>query len=113
MKNRHEKYASACKDLRAKLPRMTKITIPTGTHSRITIPTQVAKPDCKGTERIGFSIDETAESLGISVPIVRSLVKDKTIRTVRVGKRVIVSVRSLREFVDGKTGKTDKTHVGK
>ena len=91
---------------------MTRITIPTGTPAAFRIPVKTAQAERKTIERIGFSIDETAESLGVSVPKILSLIKDRHIRTVRVGKRVIVSVQSLREFVDGKTRKTDKSHVG-
>jgi len=90
---------------------MTKFTIPTGTTATITIPAK--NEPVKTIERTGFSIDETAESLGISVPTARSLIKNGSIHSIRIGRRVIVSAQSLREFMDGKTETTDKTHVGK
>jgi len=92
---------------------MAKFTIPTGPRATFTIPAQPAHAGDQPIERTGFSIDETAESLGVSVDTVRALTKNGTLRTIRIGRRVIVSVRSLREFVDGKTETTDKTHVGK
>jgi excisionase family DNA binding protein len=91
---------------------MTKITIPAGTNAAIKIPAHSVKSEHETIERIGFSIDETAESLGVSVPKVLTLIKERQVRTVRVGKRIVVSVRSLRNFVDGKTGKPDKSHTG-
>jgi hypothetical protein len=36
-----------------------------------------------------------------------NLAKEGKVRTVRTNRRVIFSVQSLREFVDGKTGITD------
>jgi excisionase family DNA binding protein len=81
---------------------MTRFTIPTGPRATFTIPAQPAHAVDQPVERIGFSIDETAESLGISVPVVRSLIKSGSIRSIRIGRRVIVSAQSLREFVDGK-----------
>jgi excisionase family DNA binding protein len=106
------KFAYGQKLPHGTLPRMTKITIPAGTNAAIKIPAHSAKPERMTIERIGFSIDETAESLGVSVPKVLTLIKQRQLPTVRVGKRVIVSVRSLRDFVDGKTRKPDKFHTG-
>jgi len=79
---------------------MSRISIPCGKPARIRIPEKPAQP-VKTTERIGFSIEETAESLGVSVPMIMPLVKEGKIRTVRVGRRIIISIKSLREFVDG------------
>jgi excisionase family DNA binding protein len=79
---------------------MSIITIPTGTNSCIRIPSQPEKTE-QPVERIGFSMPEAAEALGISIPTLLPLIKSGTIRTVRLGKRVIVSVQSLRDFVDG------------
>ena len=97
----------------ATLSIMTKFTIPTGPRATFTIPAQPAHAVDQPVERIGFSIDETAESLGISVDTARSLIKSGSIRSIRIGRRVIVSAQSLREFVDGKTEITDTSHVGK
>jgi hypothetical protein len=53
-------------------------------------------------ERIGVSVEQAAEMLSLSVRSVWVLVKDGRIRHVRFETRCIVSVQSIREFVDGK-----------
>jgi len=53
-------------------------------------------------ERIGVSVEQAAVMLSLSVRSVWVLIKDGRIRHVRFGKRCIVSVQSLLEFVDGK-----------
>jgi len=82
------------------------ITIPLNTNTGIRIPagTPPEKPERKRTEtieRIGVSIQEAAKMLGISRPHFLPLVKEEKIRTVKIGRRILVSVQSLREFVDG------------
>ena len=59
-------------------------------------------PNVEPVKRIGYSIPEAALSLGLSVPMVASLIKEQKLRTVKVGTRVIVSVQSLHEFMEGK-----------
>jgi len=54
-----------------------------------------------------------ATLLVMCLTVIRALTKNGTLRTIRIGRRIIVSVQSLREFVDGTTETTDKTHVGK
>ncbi|MDR0328280.1 MAG: helix-turn-helix domain-containing protein [Planctomycetaceae bacterium] len=81
------------------------ITIPASQPSRICIPAKPvpSKKERKTEpERIGYSIKETTESLGISRETVDSLIREGKIRAIKIGKRVIVSVQSLRDFVDGK-----------
>jgi excisionase family DNA binding protein len=85
------------------------ITIPLNTNTGIRIPISArkvpVKPDRKRTEnieRIGVSIQEAAKMLGISRPHFYPLIKEGKIRTVKIGRRVLVSVQSLRELVDGK-----------
>ena len=53
-------------------------------------------------ERIGVSVNEAAEMIGLSVRSMWNLVKEGKIKHVKYGTRCIVSVKSLREFVDGK-----------
>ena len=82
------------------------ITIPLNTNTGIRIParTPPEKPEHKRTEnieRIGVSVQEAAKMLGISKPHFLPLVKEGKIRTVQIGRRILVSVQSLREFVDG------------
>jgi hypothetical protein len=45
--------------------------------------------------------------LGVGKPLILVLIKEGTIRTARIRKRVIVSVQSLRDFVDGKNAPCD------
>jgi len=83
------------------------ITIPFKTNTGIRIPARLpeSKPERKRTEnieRIGVSIQEAATMLGISKPHFLPLIKEGQIRTVKIGRRILVSVQSLREFVDGK-----------
>jgi len=83
------------------------ITIPFNTSSGIRIPefTLPEKPKPKqieSIERISVSIQDAAKMLGISKPHFLPLIKEGKIRTVTVGRRILVSVQSLREFVDGK-----------
>ena len=86
---------------------MPTITVPTGSKSRIQIPakhTQL-KPKHKWAgdiERIGVSVEEAAVMLSLCVRSVWVLVKEGKVRHVKFGTRCIVSVQSLREFVDGK-----------
>jgi excisionase family DNA binding protein len=88
------------------------ITIPSNPTSRIRI---LAKPReikpkkrrMESTSRIGVSIEEAASMLGVSRMTFLPLIKEGTIRTVRIRKRVIVSVQSLRDFVDGKNTPCD------
>ena len=94
------------------------ITIPLNTNSGIRIPARQPdpKPERKRTEnieRLGVSIQEAAKMLGISRPHFYPLVKEGKIRTIQIGKRVIVSVQSLREFVDGKNAPGNSTEKSK
>ena len=85
------------------------ITIPLNTNTgiRISARTSSEKPKVKRTEgatpRIAVSVQEGAKMLGISKPHFLPLIKEGTIRTVKIGRRILVSVQSLRDFVDGKT----------
>jgi len=78
-------------------------TIQRNTHTGIHIParTPSEKPEHKTIEQIGVSVQEAAKMLGISKPHFLPLVKEGKIRTVRIGRRILVSVQSLRDFVDG------------
>ena len=83
------------------------ITIPLNTNSGIRIPmrTPPEKPKNKRTEnipQIGVSIPQAAKLLNVGKPLMSNLVKTGKIRAVKLGKRVVVSVQSLHEFVDGK-----------
>jgi len=63
-----------------------------------------SKPERKQAEsipQIGVSIPQAAKLLNVGKPLMASLVKTGKIRAVKLGKRVVVSVQSLREFVDG------------
>jgi excisionase family DNA binding protein len=82
-------------------------TIPSNLNTGIRIParTPPEKPKTNRTENIewiGVSIPQAAKLLNIGKPLMSQLVKTGKIRAVKLGKRVVVSVQSLREFVDGK-----------
>ena len=82
------------------------ITIASNTNSGIRILARPPepKPEHKRTEnieRIGVSIQEAAKMLGISRPHFYPLITEGKVRTVRIGRRTLVSVQSLRELVDG------------
>jgi len=84
------------------------ITIPLNTNSGIRIPAWTPPKKSKEersetTSRIAVSIQEAAKRLGISEPHFRPLIKEGKVRTVKIGRRILVSVQSLREFVDDKT----------
>ena len=72
---------------------------------RLPARTPSEKPKVKrtgeATPRIAVSIQEGAKMLGISKPHFLPLVKEGNIRTVKIGRRILVSVQSLRDFVDG------------
>jgi len=53
-------------------------------------------------QALHHSVQEAAKMLGISKPHFLPLVKEEKIRTVKIGRRILVSVQSLRELVDGK-----------
>ena len=83
------------------------ITIPSNTNTGIRIParTPPEKPNRKraeNIERISVSIQEAATMLGISTPHFYPLIKEEKVRTIKIGRRTLVSVQSLREYVDGK-----------
>jgi ribosome-interacting GTPase 1 len=83
---------------------MTTFSIPTHSNSCIKIPAnvqEIPKP-VDNTERIGVSMKRAAEMLDLSERSVWTLVNEKKIHSVKCGSRTIVSVQSIREFVDGK-----------
>ena len=87
------------------------ITIPVSPQSRIRIPAKVEKPKPKAasTEEaplIGVSVKQALQMLGgIDRKTFLPLIENGDVRTVRLGTRIIVSVQSLRDFVDGKKEK--------
>jgi excisionase family DNA binding protein len=84
------------------------ITIPINTNSGIRIParTPSVKPKKERTEkiltRLTASIREGADMLGVHKDTLMVLVKAGKIRSIKIGRRTLVSRQSLREFVDGK-----------
>jgi len=79
---------------------MTRITIPAPSPVKVTIPARPEKRE-NAVPRVGCSIQEAAMALGVSEPSVSQLINEEKIRTVKIGKRIIVSIESLRNFVDG------------
>ena len=90
---------------------MTKITIPHSTPSAFRIPEKLAQAEQKSVERIGVSAEVAAEMLGVCPRTMWNLAKEQKIRTVRIGTRVIFSVQSLREFIDGNTAIADTEDI--
>jgi excisionase family DNA binding protein len=91
---------------------MTKITIPRSPDSIIRIPAKTEQPvQAEAIERIGVSVKIAAEMLGVSDRTVWNLAKKGKIHTVRIGTRVIFSVQSLRDFVNGKTESADESDI--
>ena len=94
-------------------------TIPRNTNSSIRIPARITPENPKKTERtetpprISVSIQEGAKMLGISKPHFLPLIKQGKIRTVQIGRRILVSVQSLHEFVDGKNDEAQGGEVRK
>ena len=90
------------------------ITIPLNTNSGIRLLEKraEAKPERKPAENIspiGISIPQAAKLLNIGKPLMSNLVKTGQIRAVKLGKRVVISVQSLREFMDGKNAPCNST----
>ena len=84
------------------------ITIPRNSNTGIRIPARIPpeKPKTKQTEYlspIGVSIPQAAKMLNIGTPLMARLVKTEKIRSIKLGKRVVVSVQSLHEIFDDKT----------
>ena len=84
------------------------ITIPANAQSRIRIPAKTTPPKSKtapteDTPLIGVSVKQALQMLGgIDRKTFLPLIENGDVRTVRLGTRIIVSVQSLRDFVDGK-----------
>ena len=89
---------------------MTKITIPTFSPVRIRIPEKPIQTELP-VERIGVPVETAAEMLDVSVSTMWKLAKNRKIHTVRIGTRVIFSVQSLREFINGVPAIADNSDI--
>jgi len=81
------------------------ISVPAQSNVRIQIPAKTKdqiQEALDDMERIGVSVKKAAKMIDLSERTVWTLLKEKKVRSVKCGARVIVSVQSLREFVDGK-----------
>ena len=82
---------------------MPAIAVPANPKPRIQIPAKNKQWKPKHPiERIGVSVEEAAVMLSLCVRSVWVLVKEGKIKHVKFGTRCIVSVQSIRDFVDGK-----------
>jgi excisionase family DNA binding protein len=52
-------------------------------------------------EKLAYNADEAARAIGLSVRYIRELVAKGKLRSVKVGKRRLISTESLRKFVNG------------
>jgi excisionase family DNA binding protein len=57
--------------------------------------------DTTGVEKLAYNADEAARAIGLSVRYIRELVAKGKLRSVKVGKRRLISTESLRKFVNG------------
>ena len=90
---------------------MTKFTIPSGSRTAFRIPAKPAQPEKQDIERISVSAEIASEMLGVGTRTMWNLAKEQKVRTVRIGTRVLFSVQSLREFIDGKPTNADKPDI--
>jgi len=90
---------------------MTKITISPGTKTAFRIPPKPTPAPKQDIERIGVSAEVASEMLGVGTRTMWNLAKEQKIRTVRIGTRVIFSVQSLRDFVDGQDSAKNKPEI--
>ena len=79
------------------------ITIPEKSNSCVQIPAKTTPKNeqPENLERIGVSATMAAKMIAVSERTVWNLAKSGKIHSIRIGKRCIFSVQSLREFVDG------------
>jgi len=98
-------HTIAHKPLTYSYPCPMAITIPSNTTSTaFQIPAQ--HDDQPSIEQLGVSAKVAAEMLGVCERTMRRLAKNGHVRSVRIGKRVIFSVQSLRELIDGNPDNT-------
>ena len=57
-------------------------------------------------ERVTLSIDEAAEMLGISRAHAYDLVRRGVLPRLRLGRRVVIPVKALEEFIDAATDRS-------
>ena len=55
--------------------------------------------DGLNVERVSYSVEETAEALGVSSRMVHDYVKDGSIGHFRMGARVLIPVDDLKAFI--------------
>jgi len=82
---------------------MKTIRIPLGKTTPFQIIPKSKNEPTEQVERIGVSAKRAAEMIDVCERTIWNLAKEGKIRAIRIGKRVIISVKSLREFVDGAT----------
>ena len=95
--------------------------IPTGNGEYIPLPVEQSKKGyyVEPVKRIGYSIPEAALSIGVSDDLIMSLIREQKLCTVRIGKRIIIPVQSLHEFMEEEkncpaalVGKSDESQGG-
>ena len=67
-------------------------------------------PNLQPGERRTLTIKETAASLGISDWMVYEMVKRGEIKTIRIGKRILIPISALDQFVAENRSPTDNRH---
>ena len=61
--------------------------------------------------KLALSVPETAELLGISVPLVYQLTKREDFPSFKIGNRTLVSRRLLEEWLDQEAGKAGASNA--
>jgi excisionase family DNA binding protein len=57
-------------------------------------------PESKPVVRLAFSVDESAEILGIGPSLAKELIRTGELRSIKVGRRRLVAWADLETFVD-------------
>jgi excisionase family DNA binding protein len=55
-----------------------------------------------GMTAMAVSLQEAAKMLSVSIWTLKKLVKEKNLRSVRIGRRVVIQVSELERFLSGK-----------
>lgn len=60
--------------------------------------------------RVAWSLAEIAEMTGLSLPFIRLQVKNGKLQITRIGRRIIVNLTALNDFLNGKEVNLDEKH---
>lgn len=69
-------------------------------HESITLEVPSVNEPQKNMQKLTYTIPEVSQILNISVSQVYKLANQKIIPTIRLGNRILVSIKRLQEFID-------------